>query len=539
MKNALTLLAIGAIILVLALLAIWPPPFVETFQRRQRPEAHQVTANPVKTAVSIDPPLGFHWGDSMAHVEALLGYSAARITARSATGDTETWRVEGLIQPGLKDTRFLFQNNALREVELCCQYDSWSWPQYQARLEELRAFFDAKYHRGEPSQQIVTSERTGPREKRVGYGWRFQNAYVGVFCRSFPSPSGQPPVVNDLVIHYAGAQSRVDRRQLDGTENRWSDEVSSPPLAQKIQRTATEFPAESSFGITNWKLINVSHTGRTAFTLQIDVKLRPAATVDPNKALVNVNFYDVVGEKEIVLTDAKVNYEWRSRRDWKATNPETLTVAYTSDVAELPKPAAGRKLFGYVAAVYYDGKLESVRAEPLKLLNLFPIRTYTSPFEEAQNDVARGDFASAAQLYRRSADEGNLFALENLAWFYAHGKGVERDYHQAAVLYERAALQNTPRALNALAWFLATCPDSTVRNGGEAMGHAVRACELTYWQEWKQIDTLAAACAEVGDFERAMNYEREAMDLAGVDEEARKKMEQHLGLYQQRQPCRD
>ena len=69
--------------------------------------------------------------------------------------------------------------------------------------------------------------------------------------------------------------------------------------------------------------------------------------------------------------------------------------------------------------------------------------------------AGRGDFLAAANLYRRSADRGNLFALENLAWFYARGKGVEKNERQAAIYYERAALQNTPRALNALAWFLA------------------------------------------------------------------------------------
>ena len=232
-----------------------------------------------------------------------------------------------------------------------------------------------------------------------------------------------------------------------------------------------------------------------------------------------------------------MNYDWQSHRDWKEKNPETLTVSYVR--GRDPGQSAGRKLFGYIAAVYYDGKLESVRADPVKLLNLFPIRTFVSPFESAQDAAGRGDFASAARLYQQSANQGNLFALENLAWFYARGRGVEQDYHKAALFYERAALQNTPRALNALAWFLATCPDDAVRNGREAVREATKACELSYWQEGKYIDTLAAALAESGDFKRALAYEEQAMTTKGVDNESRQKMDARLALYRKGQPVRD
>jgi TPR repeat protein len=162
-----------------------------------------------------------------------------------------------------------------------------------------------------------------------------------------------------------------------------------------------------------------------------------------------------------------------------------------------------------------------------------------SPFENAQAAAARGDYVAAANLYRRAADQGNLFALENLAWFYAQGKGVDKDYRQAAIYYERAALQNTPRSLNALAWFLATCKDDSIRNGAEAVRHATKACELTYWQEWKYIDTLAAAWAECGDFKRAVEYEQQALEIKDIDEATRKKSEDRLALYRKRQPLRE
>jgi TPR repeat protein len=137
------------------------------------------------------------------------------------------------------------------------------------------------------------------------------------------------------------------------------------------------------------------------------------------------------------------------------------------------------------------------------------------------------------------ADRGNLFALENLAWFYAHGRGVPKDARQAAVFYERAALQNTPRSLNALAWFLATCDDTAVRNGPEAIRQATKACELSYWQEWKYIDTLAAGWAETGDFKRAIEYEQQALGFKNLAEQDRNRLQERLVLYQKRQRVRE
>jgi two-component SAPR family response regulator len=90
-----------------------------------------------------------------------------------------------------------------------------------------------------------------------------------------------------------------------------------------------------------------------------------------------------------------------------------------------------------------------------------------------------------------------------------------------------------------LAWFLATCEDDSIRNGAEAVRHATKACELTYWQEWKYIDTLSAAWAESGDFKRAIEYEQQALELKNLDEDARKKLEERLAHYRKRQPVRE
>jgi hypothetical protein len=53
------------------------------------------------------------------------------------------------------------------------------------------------------------------------------------------------------------------------------------------------------------------------------------------------------------------------------------------------------------------------------------------------------------------------------------------------------------------------------------------------------IDTLAAAYAEVGDFEQATKYEEQSLKDTSLAPKRRKEWEERLHLYQQRKPYRD
>jgi tetratricopeptide (TPR) repeat protein len=64
-----------------------------------------------------------------------------------------------------------------------------------------------------------------------------------------------------------------------------------------------------------------------------------------------------------------------------------------------------------------------------------------------------------------------------------------------------------------LARLLATCYSQEVRDGRRAVAFATRACELTRWQNPDCLDTLAAACAESGDFQSAVKWQTQAIRL--------------------------
>ncbi len=109
-----------------------------------------------------------------------------------------------------------------------------------------------------------------------------------------------------------------------------------------------------------------------------------------------------------------------------------------------------------------------------------------------------------------------------------------------AIVHYREVIRLLPdrvRALNDLAWLLATHPDAAVRNGGEAVELALRACELTGRRDPGTLNTLAAAYAEAGRFHEAVETAQAALLLAvGEDEVAG--IESRLALYRDAQPFR-
>jgi hypothetical protein len=63
------------------------------------------------------------------------------------------------------------------------------------------------------------------------------------------------------------------------------------------------------------------------------------------------------------------------------------------------------------------------------------------PFEDGVMAYSRGDYATAMQLFRPLADQGNAVAQFNLGVMYYDGKGVPKDYAEAIKWYRRAADQ--------------------------------------------------------------------------------------------------
>lgn len=59
----------------------------------------------------------------------------------------------------------------------------------------------------------------------------------------------------------------------------------------------------------------------------------------------------------------------------------------------------------------------------------------------------------------------------------------------------------------------ATCPVATFRDGKLAIQDAQKACEISKYEEWEDLEVLAAAYAETGRFDEAVKIQTKAIEL--------------------------
>ncbi len=109
--------------------------------------------------------------------------------------------------------------------------------------------------------------------------------------------------------------------------------------------------------------------------------------------------------------------------------------------------------------------------------------------------------------------------------------------------YEEALRLNADDAetLFRLARIRATAPEDGLRNGQRAVQLAKRVCQLTANREPLLLDTLAAAYAETGQFDAAVQTAQRAADAAteaGLADLA-KSIREHLAQYQSGRPLRE
>ena len=115
-------------------------------------------------------------------------------------------------------------------------------------------------------------------------------------------------------------------------------------------------------------------------------------------------------------------------------------------------------------------------------------------------------------------------------------------WEKAAEVYERILKLNPADSgvLNNYAWLLATCPDEKLRDGKRALEMAVSACEITFYAEAHILSTLASAHAELGDFAKAREWARKAVERGEKEKhESLDNLKSELASYEENKPWRE
>ena len=143
--------------------------------------------------------------------------------------------------------------------------------------------------------------------------------------------------------------------------------------------------------------------------------------------------------------------------------------------------------------------------------------------------IVRGRAWGSQKEYDKAiADYNEAVRLDPTdATAYADRGGLLADlkkYDQALADFNEAVrLEPTSAgAYRGRAWFRATCPDEKYRDGAKAFDEATKACRLTEYKEAFRLGTLAAACAEIGDFQKAVEWQEKANPMYS-DAEGQKK----------------
>jgi hypothetical protein len=163
------------------------------------------------------------------------------------------------------------------------------------------------------------------------------------------------------------------------------------------------------------------------------------------------------------------------------------------------------------------GQKKYAEAEPLLLAG------YEAFKQPGDSEIAQGACARLHELYQAWAKPEK--AAE---WEY---EGERLRLAEVEAKLRKATQGGEAQALKDLAWFLATCRLAELRNATDAITLAEKAVALTSRKNAACLDTLAAACAEAGQFERAVAIQKEALSVLGVRDD-RSVYEDRLQLFQ-------
>jgi tetratricopeptide (TPR) repeat protein len=279
-----------------------------------------------------------------------------------------------------------------------------------------------------------------------------------------------------------------------------------------------------------------------ALTLQVNNQQAAAATIARGSA------YALKGDLERALKDFETGLKLNPRATEGYRNRGILFAkkndfdSAISDFTEAIdlKPDNWKPYLNRAEAFASKHEWEAEVGDLEKVLQLNP-KCAPAYADRAAVTLRRKDYKRALEDSQKAIElDANYFG-----GYYARARAyiglkkfpqAEQDLHTLPSLKAK----NHSVHFNDVAWIRATSTEQAVRNGKEAISLARTACDLTDWKNSRCIDTLAAGYAEAGDFDAAIKFQQQAIDLAEDSAPPNiSELRARLALYQKHQPYRD
>ena len=287
---------------------------------------------------------------------------------------------------------------------------------------------------------------------------------------------------------------------------------------------------------TDWvgETVFIKKPGTIAYTLEADGNFKPAGRV---RSIQYVAKKDEKGHIQALQEGKPV---WLQKDD--LVRLRDAVEHYTKMLDEAPRAPdesvpAGTWFAFRGWARFRQGKTEEALKDLAEAIRVNPSASswYGNRaliyLESKKYDEAIQDLSACIEL----APDSDA-AYRNRAVAYSRKK----DFAKAAADYEKVVelKPDSPVGQNGLAWLLCTAPDDKVRDGKRAVEHAAKACELTEYKNGGYLDTLAAAYAEVGEFDKAVEWQEKALKVGDIPVKDLDAARKRLELFKQKKPYR-
>jgi len=242
----------------------------------------------------------------------------------------------------------------------------------------------------------------------------------------------------------------------------------------------------------------MAHTNLGA---ELDDQGRTSEAVAEYEAALRINPNDAGAHNNLAAHLAQLGRESEAIREWE----QALRI----------QPRSARTHTNLAFALAHLGRMDEAFDHWKKALNIEP-NLLDAHYDFAVALAQSGRFDEAIEHYEQALHLKPDFADAHyrLALALKHERRFE-----ASLRHHRKALELDPHSLvaqNALAWLLATCPEASLRNGEEAAQLSLKATQLSGGKYPQILDTMAAAYAESGQFEKAVETAKEALRLLVV-----------------------